>query len=123
MARAHGLLVEPFVHAKQRPGGGKNNKNNISQKTSDYHNNSAVISGGKQAYVVQVYTNQAQHLLIKTNTGYQNASNRKREFSHIQYLPTNQSHLVPDAQSSCIAIQWIYNIADGWLLAPQRHKY
>lgn len=28
---------------------------------------------------------------------------------------TNQSQLVPDAQSSCIAIQWIYNIADGWL--------
>lgn len=108
MARARGLSVGPFVHASRGPEEAKITRITSvkkKKKTSDYHNNSAVISGGKQAYVVQVYTDQAQHLLIKTNTGYQNASNRKREFSHIQYLPTNQSHLVPDAQSSCIAIQ------------------
>ena len=94
MARARGLSVGPFVHASRGPEEAKITRiTSVKKKTtSDYHNNSAVISGGKQAYVVQVYTDQAQHLLIKTNTGYQNASNRKREFSHIQYLPTT-SHI------------------------------
>lgn len=40
---------------------------------------------------------------------------KKKKFQPYSVFAYNQSRLIPDAQSSCIAIQWIYNIADDWL--------
>lgn len=101
---------------KQRPRRGKNNRKIISQKAQIIITTVHSSLEGTHRHMSLRFTPIRHNICFeKTSTGYHKSSEEKRKIRPYTVFAYNQSRLVPDAQSSCIVIQRIYNIADAWL--------